>query len=98
MKTRRGVYKNIEESEYYFDYNGVVFYFSSLTKLNKFKYKLDDYVEYIKKNIDKKIIIEYDYKLIGALKLYEVIEKNNFKICYNGKIYFNKNDLCIKIV
>ena len=29
---------------------------------------------------EEKIIIEYDYKLIGALKLYEVIEKNNFKI------------------
>jgi hypothetical protein len=98
MISRRGVYKNIEESNFCFIYNDTKFYFSSLTKLNKFKNKLDDYVEYMKKNIDKKIILKYDYKLIGALKLYELIEKDKFKICYNNKIYLNKNELCIKII
>ena len=30
MKTARGVYKNIEESTYYYNLGGLTFYFSSL--------------------------------------------------------------------
>ena len=40
MKTIRGIYYNLNETEYTFDYENFTFYFSSQNYLEKFKTKM----------------------------------------------------------
>ena len=47
MKSKRGVYLDIFESDYYYDLDGVRYYFSSQLYMNKFK---DNVINYVNEN------------------------------------------------
>lgn len=79
------VYNDINESNYTFKYDKLVFYFSSKFYLEKFK---REYINYLKDEI-MKIKIRYKCNIycneMILLMLYKKIEKRGFKVLYNNK-------------
>ncbi len=80
MKSKRGVYLDIFESEYYYDLDGVRYYFSSQLYMNKFKENVINYVNEnsIKLKLRYKININFD--LFFTLSYYKKIEKRGFRV------------------
>lgn len=80
MKTKRGIYLDINESDYYYDLDGVRYYFSSEFNLTRFKNRVLDYVneESIKLKLKYKININFD--LFFSLAYYKKIEKRGFRV------------------
>lgn len=80
MKTKRGIYLNLEESEYFVIKSGLIFYFSSKQYLDKFVNEVDKYVkeQSIQINIKYKIYINVELYLLIAF--YKRIEKRGFRI------------------
>lgn len=97
------VYNDLNESNYTFKYDNLVFYFSSKFYQEKF---IREYSEYLKDEIMKlkikfKCNIYCDQMIL--LLLYKKIEKRGFKVLYKGKelienyyIDFSINELSIK--
>lgn len=94
MKTVRGIYHNLEESEYQFDYDNLKFVFSSKLYLEKF---IGNYKEYLK---DETAKIESEFKAtiyadeFLLINLYRKIEKRGFRVLYfneplDEKLYYN---------
>lgn len=79
------VYNDINESNYTFKYDKLVFYFSSKFYLEKFK---REYINYLK---DETMKIKIRYKCniycdeMILLMLYKKIEKRGFKVLYNNR-------------
>lgn len=89
MKTARGIYLDINESDYYYDYKigslSLRFYFSSKVYCEKFKKRLPDYL--LKKKIK---FFGYDENPVFTMKLYSsrpVLEN----LFYNWSIEFYKS-------
>ena len=78
------VYKDINESNYIFEYNKLKFYFSSLFYKEKFIKEHIDFIrdESMKLKIKFKCSIYCDEMIL--LLLYKKIEKRGFKVLYNG--------------
>lgn len=83
MKTIRGIYLDIEESDYIYKFLDYTFYFSSLSYLEKFK---NGHFEYIKK-ITSKLSDELKVKVYASdillINYYKSIEKRGFRVEYN---------------
>ena len=79
------VYKDINESNYIFEYNKLKFYFSSLFYKEKFIKEHIDFIrdETMKLKIKFKCSIYCDEMIL--LLLYKKIEKRGFKVLYNDK-------------
>lgn len=97
------VYNDINESNYTFKYDNLVFYFSSKFYQEKFIREYSDYLkdETMKLKIKFKCNIYCDEMIL--LLLYKKIEKRGFKVLYKGKelienyyIDFSINKLSIK--
>lgn len=84
MKTQRGIYTNLDESDYYFSINGLRFYFSSEYYLKKFMTTFRNYIETESKKIYDKFNINIDFKLFLLVALYKKIEKRGFKVEYKN--------------
>lgn len=80
------VYKNIEDSDYVFNFQRFTFYFSSKFYIDKFKKELDNYIDIEKNKLFKRhdIILESSEYL--ALSLYKKIEKRGFRVYFNKDI------------
>ena len=79
------IYNDIDESTYSFNYDDMIFYFSSQFYQEKFK---NEYVSYLKEETDKlrikfKCGIDADYMIL--LLLYKKIEKRGFRVEFKGK-------------
>lgn len=97
------VYNDINESNYTFKYDNLVFYFSSKFYQEKFIREYSDYLkdEIMKLKIKFKCNIYCDEMIL--LLLYKKIEKRGFKVLYKGRelienyyIDFSINELSIK--
>lgn len=84
MKTIRGIYYNLDETEYTYTYDDLKFYFSSIKYLEKFKNNYINYIknETLKLNSKFKCIINLDNILL--INLYKLIETRGFKVKYKG--------------
>lgn len=80
MKTAKGIYWNLEESEYSFKFEGIEYYFSSIFYLNKFKNNVERFItdETTKLEIKYKILI--DFRIYLAISYYKKVEKRGFRI------------------
>lgn len=91
MKTTRGIYYDLSESDFTFSYDRLTFYFSSKYYLEKFK---SMYVDYIKQET-LKLSSKYKCCIYGdemiLLSLYKNIEKRGFRVEYKGK---SIDDMC----
>lgn len=80
MKSKRGVYLDIFESDYYYDLDGVRYYFSSQLYLNKFK---DNVINYVNENSIKlklRYKINLNFDLFFTLSYYKKVEKRGFRV------------------
>ena len=94
MKSVRGIYYDIKESDYYTKINvnneEIIFYFSSLFLKKKFLDNVINYVhnENLKLSIQYKIDIDATKLLI--LSYYKKIEKRGFRVLINDKEIINE--------
>ena len=84
MKTKRGIYLDLYESDIFFQYKSIKLYFSSKFYLEKFKDKYENYLksENIKINNKYHCNLQADEFLI--ISLYKIIEKRGFRVYYNN--------------
>ena len=89
MKSVRGIYYDLNESDYYmifkFDNKEVKFYFSSLFNRRRFIEKSGEYL----KNGNLKIEVSYNVNvnatLLLLISLYKKIEKRGFRVLIDNK-------------
>lgn len=93
MKTKRGIYLNLKESEYYCNFKGLTFYFSSRQYLEKFINNVENYIntETMKMKVKYNIIISLD--LFFMLSFYKKIEKRGFRVYDN----LNKKEISANV-
>lgn len=78
--TAKGICINLNESEYYFKYKGIVFYFSSEFYRNKFANQVQDYIERETFKLQVKYDMNIQFDLMFMISLYKKIEKRGFRI------------------
>ena len=83
MKTKRGIYLNIKESDYSYNFKGLIFYFSSKKYLEKFKETVKSYLENEIYKIKIKYNINISIDLFIIISYYKKIEKRGFRIYDN---------------
>ena len=96
MKTRRGIYYNLEESPYITKFRDYKFYFSSEFYRNKFETILLDYIKEETEKLRKRYNVNIDFIDILAFSLYKKIEKRGCYCLYqnnNINSYIIKNTL-----
>lgn len=86
MKTIRGVYHDIEESDIYLHVDNFYLYFSSNFLKGKFVGLYDKYYEKVNKMFTK--IYDMDYTSIIIISLYKNVEKRGFRVYYNDRRIF----------
>ena len=74
------VYQDIERSTYSFQVDNIMFYFSSLFNLERFKRKYLDYIESEERKIINKYHYSIDMKNYLLVCFYMMIEKRGFKV------------------
>lgn len=80
MKTKNGIYLDLTESEYVYNFGGLSFYFSSEFYRNKFKNEVKNYVQYETMKIVSKYDIKVSFDIMLAISLYKKIEKRGFRV------------------
>lgn len=86
MRTIRGVYHDIEESDIYLQVDNFYLYFSSNFLKGKFVGLYDKYYEKVNKMFTK--IYDMDYTSIIIISLYKNVEKRGFRVYYNDRRIF----------
>lgn len=86
MKTIRGVYHDIEESDIYLQVDNFYLYFSSNFLKGKFVGLYDKYYEKVNKMFTR--IYDMDYTSIIIISLYKNVEKRGFRVYYNDRRIF----------
>lgn len=84
MKTIRGVYNDIMESDYYVSKNDIVFYFSSEVYARKFEERVDDYVADMLAKYNNKFGTILSGELLYTINYYRKIEKRGFRIIWDN--------------
>lgn len=89
MKTEGGIYLDINESDYIFEFLDMTFYFSSELYLKKFKEGVEHYVNFEREKLKYRYGIHFlqinELKEYLAISFYLQIEKRGKKIiCKNG--------------
>lgn len=83
MKTKRGIYLKLNESEYKFSFKGLTFYFSSKKYLQKFVENLTNYIDFETEKFKVKYGININFDTLFMISLYKKIEKRGFRIYDN---------------
>ena len=78
--TAKGICLNLNESEYYFKYKGLIFYFSSEFYRNKFANEITNYNETETLKLQVKYNININFDILFMLSLYKKIEKRGFRV------------------
>lgn len=85
MKSKRGIYYNLEESDYKYTIDNFEFVFSSLFYLNLFKINLEAWLVYEQERLNNKLKKNIDLKEVILLDHYKQIEKRGFLVYYKNK-------------
>lgn len=85
MKSKRGIYYNLEESDYRYTIDNFEFVFSSLFYLNLFKINLEAWLVYEQERLNNKLKKNIDLKEVILLDHYKQIEKRGFLVYYKNK-------------
>lgn len=80
MKTIRGIYLDISESDYFFDLDGLRYFFSSEFNLKRFKERVLNYVNEESIRLKLKYKINFNFDLFLSIAFYKKIEKRGFRI------------------
>ena len=87
MLTKRGIAKNLEESPYFYEYNDMIFYFSSQLHLNNFMKLIASEIDRfnVKTNNIYKDKFNLEMQNLALIRLYAIIEKRGFFIKIKGE-------------
>lgn len=80
MKTKAGIYLNLEESTYKVNIFGIIFYFSSKFYMEKFKKDIYNYCLQETLKLKNKSGININFNIYFAICLYNKIEKRGFRV------------------
>lgn len=80
MLTVRGICLNLNESEYYYKYKGLIFYFSSENYKNKFANTIKQYLENETLKIQIKYNVNINFDILLMISYYKKIEKRGFRV------------------
>lgn len=80
MKTKRGIYWDLYETEYYYDLDGLRYYFSSEFYKNKFITKVKDYVNTETLKLVRNNHVACNFDLYFQLSFYSRTEKRGFRV------------------
>lgn len=80
MKTVGGIYLDLKESEFFYKYNGLKFFFSSQMYLQKFKLNVGNYVKEENIKLKNRYKIKCDFSIYLLLSYYKQIEKRGFYV------------------
>lgn len=94
MKTRRGVYWNLNESEIFAQVDGIIFYFSSRFNKERFERGYKNYITLESLKLFNKYSVPFNLDLFLLISFYHNIEKRGFRIIINEK-EFHYKDLVI---
>lgn len=85
MKSARGIFYDLKDSDFIYLAGNSKFYFSSNFYLQKFILEIDEFI----KNEKAKFLVNYkinlDADLFLMITLYRKIEKRGFRVVYKGK-------------
>lgn len=99
MKTVKGVYLNINESDIFYSFHEFEFYFSSEFNKTRFINNIDNYVNMETLRIENKYNVDIDLGIYLAVAFYKKIEKRGFKILSKiDKKELTKNSLFGNII
>ncbi len=85
MKSIRGIYYNLYESEYKYKIDNFEFVFSSLFYLTLFKTNLESYLKYEQERLNNKLKKNIELKEVILIDHYKKIEKRGFLVYYKDK-------------
>lgn len=85
MKTQRGIYLNIEESDISFTDEDVTYYFSSEFNKKRFIENYKEYHEEENQKLINKYKLKFNFKQLFDLIYYMKIEKRGFRVIYNDE-------------
>lgn len=85
MKSERGIYYNLKESEYEYSIDNFIFVFSSLFYLNLFKSNIEEDLSFEQNKINNKLKCNVDLRELILINRYKQIEKRGFLVYYNDK-------------
>lgn len=80
MKTRKGIYLDLKESEYKLILGGLEFYFSSELYMQKFKKLVVNFMNEETTKLKIRYNVNINLDLFFAISLYKRIEKRGFRI------------------
>lgn len=80
MKTVNGIYYDINDSDYIYEYKNYRFYFTSEVYKRKFIERLNDEINIETLKFYEKYKINVEIEDLIIIKLYQKIEKRGFKI------------------
>lgn len=85
MKSERGIYYNLKESEYEYSIDNFIFVFSSLFYLNSFSNGLEEFIKNEQARLNTKLKNDVDLRELILLNRYQEIEKRGFLVYYNER-------------
>ncbi len=86
MKTRGGVFYNLQESDFKYKIGDYEFKFSSELYKNKFITGLNEFVEVENSKINSKYQLKGDFREYLTIIFYKKVEKRGFYITYKDKL------------
>lgn len=95
MRKSKNLFYDIEKSTLKFEFNGIIFYFSSDTNLERFK---NGYLSYIMEEQDKinaKYHVMSDLKNLLILAYYKKVEHRGFRVTFDK---LPVNDYKLKLI
>lgn len=92
-KTIRGIYHDLNDSDYIVILNSVKYYFSSNYYKKKFIQKYEENNSIINYSLKKRFKANINTYLLSDIILYSKIEIRGFRIIYNGKEYHSLKEL-----
>lgn len=99
MKTRKGIYLDIEESDYSLPYNDYLFYFSSIKNIERFLKLVEEQKDERNRILNKHMGTQNsDYTDFILFKFYKQVEKRGHRVYYKDvrcKKYLNSVILAI---
>lgn len=78
-------YTDLRQSPFKYEYLGLIFYFSSEVKLQKFKNNVKDYIEMEKIRLKSKYRVNFDINLLLCVSYYKRCESRGFRVLHNNK-------------
>lgn len=98
MKSARGIYYDLTESDYVFEINinkeNIKFYFSSIFLMKKFTNNVEYYIHNENSKLVSYYKIDIDARKLLMISYYKKIEKRGFKVVINNND-IHENDLSL---